>query len=267
MLYVHPSTLVAKQTLQCPHTTLQVIHTHLDAAMKSGRYTNYSRFGMEIEDDVRNIVRNVLRVATPEVVVTAPPSKNHFPDIDINGELAVDIKVGNHMGVNSKRKTFVHKGCAATDLGTMLDYQTTKVIGKTYKEIYFIFIEYRMACAEDLNANAAIVRVTFQPFYKYVGLSDKGVSGIILKYREKDGNLRPRPYKEFLVSSEDPQKCIQDYEHFTELLRKTITYRANKLVCKHIMDMDERDVCALLREVIQRRGMQQMILEECHRIS
>ena len=82
--------------------------------------------------------------------------------------------------------------------------------------IYYIFVIYNFN-----EKTREVLSVQVAPFYQFIGLnSDK-----LLKYREKDGNLRP---KNFGVESP-----IKTFKQFKELLGKTIVYRSKRIIKKH----------------------------------
>ena len=97
---------------------------------------------------------------------------------------------------------------------------TSKITKFGGDNIYFILVEY--IC----NSNSSeIVKVTTAPFYRFLGLNSDG----LLKYREKDGNLRPKNF--------DENSPIQTFEQFQELFNETEIYRSKRIIAKHLKNI------------------------------
>ena len=82
--------------------------------------------------------------------------------------------------------------------------------------IYYIFVIYNFN-----DKVKEVLNIKIAPFYQFIGLNKDRV----LKYREKDGNLRP---KDFDIDS--PIKTLGQFE---ELLNKTIVYRSRRIIKRH----------------------------------
>jgi hypothetical protein len=63
--------------------------------------------------------------------------------------------------------------------------------------------------------------VQIAPFYKFLGLNKDG----LLKYREKDGNLRPKNFDEI--------SPVKSFDQFKKLFKKTVIYRSRRIIKKH----------------------------------
>ena len=96
----------------------------------------------------------------------------------------------------------------------ILNLQKIKKYGN--ENIYYIFIVYKID-----NRNKSIIDVQIAPFYKFLGLNSDG----LLKYREKDGNLRPKDFDEI--------SPIKSFGQFKKLFEKTVIYRSRRIIKKH----------------------------------
>ena len=84
------------------------------------------------------------------------------------------------------------------------------------KNIYYIFVIY-----EFDEKTKQVKNIEIAPFYEFLGLNKARV----LKYREKDGNLRPKNF--------DAKPPIKTFEQFEQLLNKTVVYRSKRIIKKH----------------------------------
>jgi len=191
---------------------------------------NYRTFGTNIEDYLSPEVIKIFRKGgfiKKESDYVEAPNKNHFPDFELKttSSLALDFKSGNRSRKTGNR--WVSTNNSNNDLGTLNSWP--KKIGKFGGDnIYFLFIIYNIN-----NKKREILDIQIDPFYKFLGLTKTGV----IKYREKDGNLRPRDfYKEPLITSKS---------QFCSLFKKTIMYRSEKIIKKHrkILKSTDEIVC------------------------
>ena len=84
------------------------------------------------------------------------------------------------------------------------------------KNIYYVFIVYNFN-----EKTKDIQNIEIAPFYSFLGLN----KAKLLKYREKDGNLRPKDF--------DINSPIKTLEQFERLLNKTVVYRSKRIIKKH----------------------------------
>ena len=101
------------------------------------------------------------------------------------------------------------------DMGTLNEWpQKIKRFGGD--NIYYVFVTYNFN-----DEKKEVLNIQIRPFYQFIGLnSDK-----FLKYREKDGNLRPKDF--------EVEPPIQTLKQFNDLLDKTIVYRSKRIIKKH----------------------------------
>ncbi|TSA45737.1 hypothetical protein D4R51_01355 [bacterium] len=186
-----------------------------------GKNFSYRTFGTEIEE---SISEELIRIFKEEGLIKREsdfkiaPDKNHFPDFELNTSgkriaIAIEYKSGNRNKI-SKGK-WVKASNSNNDLGTF--YSWPRKIKKFGGEnIFYIFIVYNINQEEK-----EIEDVQIDHFYKFVGIQKNG----LLKYREKDGNLRPRNFYE--------KSPLKTFEDFKGLFRKTLIYRSKRIISKH----------------------------------
>lgn len=202
------------------------IISYLQNAVDKGNF-NYKTFGTEIEDYISNIV---IKILSEQNFIKSlddyhlAVDKNEFPDFTLNStpKLALEFKSGNLCKKSSGNWTSCNN--SNNDMGTLNSWpQKLEYFGGD--NIYYIFVIYKFN-----DEVKEIIDVQVEPFYKFLDINTSGV----LKYREKDGNLRPKDfYKESSITSIDK---------FLELFGKTIVVRSKNIIQKHLLNIpqDER---------------------------
>lgn len=201
---------------------------------------DYSTFGKEIEpyliEKIIEIYRNAGVIKSNKDYKVAK-DKNEFPDFTLlstESPLAIEIKAGNH----SKKDKGKWKKCknSENDMGTINSWpKKLKDFGGEW--IYYIFIEY------DFNDQyKKVVDIKIAPFYEFLDLN----STKMLKYREKDGNLRPKDFQ-----AVSPIKSLKVFE---ELLAKTAIYRSKRIIIKHLNQLTTEERYEVLKEVARKEN-------------
>lgn len=195
----------------------KIILNHLKRAVKDNPF-NYRTFGMEIEDFISEILIEIFKkygFIKNKKDYKLAPNKNYFPDFELKTRplLAIDYKSGNMSKLSAGQ--WVSCKNSNNDMGTFNSWpKKIKKFGGG--NIYYIFVIY------DFNNRAKeIIDVQIAPFYKLIGLQKNG----LLKYREKDGNLRPKDFYQ--------KSLIKNLKQFDDLLLKTIAYRSKRIIKKH----------------------------------
>jgi hypothetical protein len=112
------------------------------------------------------------------------------------------------------------------DMGTFRDHPNRE---KLFVASFTVWVRYENS-GEDLRAE----RVFFDRTWRFVGKSTL-VEGV--KYRKKDGNMRPKPWSMF-----DSGKAYwQSEEEFELAVKRSEIYRANELVKEYLTDLSEDD--------------------------
>ncbi len=209
----------------------ETIITNLKQVIIDDKF-NYRTFGTSIEDPLFDIVVNILKekkLITNDEQYKRAKDKNEFPDLTIHAspDLALELKSGNRVELNKRGEWITCKN-SANDLGTINTWEK-KIQQFGGDNIFFIFIEYSFT-----DKNEEIIDVKIDHFYKFVGLNKAS----LLSYREKDGNLRPKDF--------DAESPVKSLRQFMSLFPQTRTYRAKRLVKKHLADLSEEERAEIL---------------------
>lgn len=179
---------------------------------------SYRIFGTAIEEHLTDAIVKILTEggfikSSLDFVVS--PNKNYFPDFELKTTppLTIEFKSGNKSQYRNGKWVVVKN--SENDMGTLNEWPR-KIEKFGGDNIYYIFVIYNFN-----DATREVLSVQVAPFYQLIGLN----SGKFLKYREKDGNLRPKNF-----GIEPPIKTLKQFE---ELLSKTIVYRSKRIIKRH----------------------------------
>lgn len=112
------------------------------------------------------------------------------------------------------------------DMGTFRDHPNRE---KLFAASFTLWVRY-----EDKGGTLRAQRVFFDRTWRFAGKSTL-VDGV--KYRKKDGNMRPKPWSMF-----DSGKAYwQSEEEFESAVKRSETYRANELVKEYLTDLSDDD--------------------------
>ena len=179
---------------------------------------DYQTFGKNAEEPISDLIEEYLKNNDYTYTAERAPKKNDFPDLKIT--------------LNNQTYALEHKAAASdenpgNDLGTLNSFPKKL---KLYKDnIYYIFVKYSKATDDN---GIIIEDVYFDKVYKFIGKCDDNPQ--ILKYREKDGNLRPKSWCDF-------SNCTSYFNTFNEFktaIEKTNMYRSERIVNKHLEKLD-----------------------------
>ena len=112
------------------------------------------------------------------------------------------------------------------DMGTFRDHPNRE---KLFAASFTLWVRY-IDQGETLRAE----RVFFDRTWRFVGKSTL-VDGV--KYRKKDGNMRPKPWTMF----DSGTTYWQSEEEFELAVKRSETYRANELVKEYLTELSEGD--------------------------
>lgn len=179
---------------------------------------DYRTFGTAIEEHVAKALILIFKenhfIQIPEDYNVAL-NKNDFPDFTLHTlpNLAIEFKSGNKSQLRKGKWVTVKN--SENDMGTLNEWP--KKIAKYGGDfIYYVFVLYNFNDQiQEIN------EIQIAPFYKFIGINNGGV----LKYREKDGNLRPKNF--------DAIPLINSLDQFNSLLNKTLVYRSKRIITKH----------------------------------
>lgn len=210
------------------------IKVYLQDVVSIGIY-NYRTFGTEIEEPVSKKIVELFNKGgfiNSEEDYKIASNKNEFPDFTLfcnDIDLAIDIKSGNHSKISSGR--WIPCKNSNNDMGTLNAWQE-KIEKFGGENIYYLFVEYNLNDKEE-----KIIDVKVGPFYSFLGLNQQG----LLKYREKDGNLRPKDF--------DAESPIMSFQHFQSLFNNTKIFRAKRIIKKHWETLPDTEKEILITEL------------------
>lgn len=117
-------------------------------------------------------------------------------------------------------------GQPENDMGTFRDHENRK---KLFAAAFTVWVRY-----EDKGGTLRAERVFFDRTWRFVGKSTL-VDGV--KYRKKDGNMRPKSWALF----DSGKACWKDEAEFKTAVKRSETFRANELVKEYLSDLSEDD--------------------------
>ncbi len=216
-----------------------VIKKYLQDNLKNGNYS-YRNFGTAVEPAVTNILVEIFQKAgiiRNQEDYRIAKDKNEFPDFTLlssDPPLAIEFKSGNRCQL--KVNKWVTCRNSENDMGTINEWpRKLKKFGG--ENIYYLFIEYNFT-----DQVQEIVDVKIAPFYEFLDLNSDG----LLRYREKDGNLRPKNF--------DTDPPINSLEQFQKLIPVTAVYRSKRIIIKHLGQLSPEQRLEFLRELASQEG-------------
>jgi hypothetical protein len=125
------------------------------------------------------------------------------------------------------------------DLGTFREHPARK---KLFTESFTLWVRY-----DDSSPPIKCDRVFFDRSWRFVGKASL-VDGV--KYRKKDGNMRPKPWAMF----ESGAAFWKSEAEFEAAVRRSEIYRANELIKQHLQDMSDDDQRLLYERLKEKYG-------------
>lgn len=213
---------------------LDYLKSNLPRVIKQHGYNSYEIFGKEAETPISDTIEEYLRFRDIPYVPRRAETKNDFPDleIEINGvKYALEHKAAAY---NLKGEL---KSSAANDMGTINAYP--EKIKKYGDNIYCIFVKYIVFPDDTIQ----IADVYFDKIYTFIG-QGTGFDGQ-LRYREKDGNLRPKSWFDMA----NDIIYFPDLSSFQTALSETDIYRSKRIIQKKLDTLDQ-DALQSIRDYI-----------------
>lgn len=205
------------------------------AALATNRYTaSYTTVWRNFEDDAQVAFTAVLRKHLPALTEKnfdtgqAGSEKNRLADLAIVcGKETIEVSVkAARAGQNPEN-----------DMGTFREHPNRR---KLFVASFTLFGRYGEA-----EKSIRMDRVFFDRTYRFVGQATHG-GGV--KYRKKDGNMRPKPWSMFDAG----KSCWASAEDFEAAVERSAKYRANELVKEYLADLAEPEQ-RLLYEQLKRK--------------
>lgn len=207
----------SKETIKYLKSAEGKILAYLKKIIES-RDFNYRTFGTAIEEHLTDAIVKVLTEGSfinDNTNYAVSPNKNYFPDFELKTTppLVIEFKSGNKSQYRNGKWVTVKN--SENDMGTLNEWPR-KIEKFGGDNIYYVFVIYNFN-----DRVKEVLSVEVSPFYQFIGLN----KGKVLKYREKDGNLRPKDF-----NIEPPIKTLKQFE---QLLNKTIVYRSKRIIKRH----------------------------------
>lgn len=211
-------------------TRLDLLQTSIATELTARLSTNvvrgsYTTVWRQFEDLAIEALKEVLPRHIPELSAKnfdggqtqAGREKNRLADFAITcGTNTIEISI----------KAARNSGQPENDMGTFRDHENRK---KQFAASFTVWVRY-----EDKAGAMRAERVFFDRTWRFVGKSTL-VDGV--KYRKKDGNMRPKSWALF-----DSGKALWENEaEFEAAVKRAETFRANELVKEHLSDLSESD--------------------------
>lgn len=205
------------EAVKCLQSAEGKIFTYLKKIVGSKDFS-YRTFGTAIEEHLTDAIVKILTEGDfikTNSDYSVSPNKNYFPDFELKTKpsLAIEFKSGNRSQYRGEKWVKVKN--SENDMGTLNEWPK-KIEKFGGDNIYYIFVIYNFS-----DKDKEVLSVEVAPFYQFIGIN----KGKVLKYREKDGNLRPRDF--------DIEPPIKTLKQFMELLNKTIIYRSKRIIKRH----------------------------------
>lgn len=161
---------------------------------------------------------------------TTGREKNRLADLTIVcGTNVIEVSI----------KAAQRSGNPENDMGTFREHPNRE---KLFAASFTLWVRYESA-GENLRAERAF----FDRTWRFVGKSSL-VDGV--KYRKKDGNMRPKPWTMF----DSGKSYWQSEAEFEAAVKRSATYRANELVKEYLTDLSEDDQRVLHERLKEKFG-------------
>ena len=197
---------------------------------------NYTVVWRAYEDAAIVALEKILPQHIPELSATnfdagnAGHEKNRLADFAIVcGKKVIEISI------KASRKS----ANPENDMGSFHEHPARK---KIFADTFTLWVRY-----VDAPTNVTCDRVFFDRTWRFVGKSTL-VDGV--KYRKKDGNMRPKPWSMF-DSGESPWKTEDEFEAAVARAGK---FRANEVVTEHLKELNDDDQRELYEKLRQKFG-------------
>lgn len=225
--FTSPAADLAAQDVAARLDSLKdTIAAELTACMSTnvlrGSYTTVWR---QFEDGASDALEIILPRVIPGLTArnfddgraNAGREKNRLADFAIRcGTNVIEVSI----------KAARSSGQPENDMGTFRDHPNR---AKLFAASFTLWVRY-----EDKGGTLRAERVFFDRTWRFVGKSTL-VDGV--KYRKKDGNMRPKPWAMF-----DSGKAYwANEQEFEQAVKRAETYRANELVKEYLSDLSEDD--------------------------
>lgn len=200
------------------------VATETTTMLKSNRlHGSYTTVWRQFEDVAIVALERILPRHLPELSATnfdrgtSGREKNRLADLALRvGGETIEISI------KAARKS----GNPENDMGTFRDHPNRK---KLFAASFTLWVRY-----EEADKEIRCDRVFFDRTWRFVGKSSL-VDGV--KYRKKDGNLRPKPW----VMFDSGESFWNSEAVFENAVKRAEVYRANELIKEYLDDLSDND--------------------------
>jgi hypothetical protein len=208
--------------------------TQLPIKISQGNYSSYSTFGKDIEDDISDLIEQYLTQKNITYRAIRAETKNDFPDLELtlkNTSFAIEYKSGCYENEGKKSSG------PANDLGTLNSFPSH--IKEFGDRVICIYLKY------SINQNIIkIDDIYIDNIYKFVG-KNKDKHKLILKYRLKDGNLRPKNWNDF----DNQTYYFKTLDSFKNALALTNIHRSRQLTLNNLEKLNLKELLECKRKI------------------
>jgi len=196
----------------------------VEAALKTNTLkTSYTTVWRQFEDGAIDALCASLLKHTPGLAETnfdrgtTGREKNRLADLAIRlGGEQIEISI----------KTARRSANPENDMGTFREHPNRK---KLFTAAFTLWVRY-----DDAGKEIRCDRVFLDRTWRFVGKSSL-VDGV--KYRKKDGNMRPKPWAMF----NSGEAFWKSEEEFEAAVKRSELFRANELIKEHLQDLSDSD--------------------------
>ena len=214
----------AKEVAQKLESLKATIAAETTAILGTNQLTgSYTTVWRQFEDAAIVALEQILPQHIPELTATnfdsgkSGKEKNRLADLAIViGKETIEISV----------KAARSSGNPENDMGTFRDHPNRE---KLFAASFTVWVRYN-----DSGNGIRCDRAFFDQTWRFVGKSSL-VDGV--KYRKKDGNMRPKPWAMF-DAGESYWRTEADFE---AAVKRAELYRANELIKEYLGDLSETD--------------------------
>ncbi len=213
---------------------LDYLKKNLPKKITKKGYNNYEIFGKQVEKEISDTIEEYLDDIGINYKSNRAKNKNAFPDLELK-IAGLTYAFEHKAGICNKKGISINT--ASNDLGTLNMYP--KKI-KTYSDnIYCTFLKYSVL----KNNTIKIENIFFDKIYTFIGKGNGFPTQ--LQYREKDGNLRPKSWKDM----ENRVIYFKNIEEFQLSLYQTNQYRSSQIIIKHFNNLDDNSKEKILNQI------------------
>ena len=235
----HAGELSAKEISNRLDALRNSVASEVTASLRTNALkTSYTTVWRNYEDAAIEALERILPRHIPELTEKnfdagqSGREKNRLADLAIAcGTNLIEISI----------KTSRRSANPENDMGTFHEHPARR---KIFADSFTLWVRY-----DDSGKEIKCDRVFFDKTWRFVGKSSL-VDGV--KYRKKDGNMRPKSWAMFDWGG-SPWKSEADFE---AAVKRAETFRANELINEHLKELTDEDQRVLYERLKEKFGKQ-----------